>query len=190
MVCAYSLKHMAQAGAAAIVQMTGQHWAAGDKDGGNIDPCRSHQQARYILITVWNHDKRVKLMRNGHGFRGIGNQITGHQRVFHSDMAHRDSVADGDCRKHDRRAAGHGDALLHCVGNLIQIHVTRNDLVIGTYNSNQRPIQLLPGVSQGIEKRTVGCAVHTVCNICGKLHCKNLLLICKKEAAAPPPFSR
>ena len=41
--------------------MAGQHRAAADKYGGDIQPGCRHQQAGHILITVGNHNQSVEL---------------------------------------------------------------------------------------------------------------------------------
>ena len=95
-----------------------------------------------------------------HTFRGIGNQITRHQRIFHTDMSHRDSVADRDCRKYHRHAASLRNAKLYRVDNLIQIHVTGNNLVVGAHNTDHRLVHLLLGKSQRVKQTSMRCLLH------------------------------
>ena len=98
----YRLKHRREAALSALY-MPCQHRSAADtKIVGIFSLCRCHQKSRDIFITVRDHDQRIKLMCNRHTLRGIRDQITGHQRIFHADMSHRDTVADRDCRKYHR----------------------------------------------------------------------------------------
>ena len=71
-------------------------------------------------------------------------------------MAHGDAVAHGDGGELHRRSAGGPDAGLDCLGNLVQIHVAGYDFVIGAHHTDQRPLQLLLGIAQGVEQGTVG----------------------------------
>ena len=115
---AHRLKHTGKTCLMAV-DMSCHHGAAADEHGGNIDPGRSHQKARDILVTVGDHDESVKLMGDGHSLCGIRDQISGNKRIFHSDMSHGDTVADGDCRKYHRSSARHGYALFYSVYDFI-----------------------------------------------------------------------
>src|SRR5699024_7496779 len=151
----HRLKHTGKACLMAV-DMSGHHGAAADEHGGNIDPGRSHQKARDILVTVGDHDESVKLMGDGHSLCGIRDQISRYQRIFHADMTHGDTVADGDCRKYHRSSARHGYALLNRVYDLVQVHMPGYDLIIGTYDSNQRTFHFLFRHSQSVEQGSVG----------------------------------
>ena len=145
------LKHAGKAGLLSL-DMACQHRAAAYEYGRYIDSGCRHQKSRHILVTVGYHDQGVKLVRQSHGFRGIRNQVSGYQRIFHADMSHGDPVAYGDGRKYDRRSACHGNPLLHCIYNLIQVHMPWHDLIIRTDNSNQRPLHLLRRQAQGVQQ--------------------------------------
>ena len=71
-------------------------------------------------------------------------------------MSHGDAVAHGDGGKLHRGASGGTDAGLHRLGDLIQVHVAGDDLVVGTDHADERPLQLLLGIAQGIEQGAVG----------------------------------
>ncbi|GFI29358.1 hypothetical protein IMSAGC013_00744 [Lachnospiraceae bacterium] len=113
-----------------------QHGPAGYEHRRHIDSCRRHQKPRHILITIRHHHQSVKLMSQRHTFRGIRNQITGNQGIFHAGMPHGNSVTNCNGRKYHRNAAGLCYPQLHCIYNFIQIHMPRNDFIIGAYNSN------------------------------------------------------
>ena len=160
MIGAHRLKHMAQTGAAAVLQVTGQHGAAGDEDGGHVDPRGGHEQTGHVLVAVGDHDQTVELMGDGHTFGGVGDEVTGDQRVFHADVPHGDAVTDGDGGEHDGGAASHADASLDRFCDLVQIHVAGDDLVVGADDTDQRPVGLFLGKAQRSEQTAVGGAIH------------------------------
>ena len=71
-------------------------------------------------------------------------------------MAHGDAVTHGNGGKLHGGTAGGPDAGLDGLGDLVQVHVTGNDLVIGTDHADEGPLQLLLGVAQGVKQGTVG----------------------------------
>ena len=75
-------------------------------------------------------------MCHSHRFGGIGDQVTGYQGIFHSDMSHGDTITDCDCREHDRSTACHGYSLFYGIDDFIQIHMAGNDLVVGAYDTD------------------------------------------------------
>ena len=162
-VSAHRLKHAGKAGFMPL-HMAGQHGTAADKHGGHIDPGCRHQKSRNILITVRHHYQRVKLMGQRHTLCGIRNQIPGHQGILHADMPHGNTIADSNGREHHRSTAGHGNAQLHGIHNLIQVHMARNYLIIGTYNTHQRLSHLFLCHTKSIKQGPVGCLLHTCLN--------------------------
>ncbi len=150
------IKHMGETGAAAIIHRAGQHGASGDKDGGNVHPGGSHEQAGHVLVAVGDHHQPVKLVGHRHGLSGVGDQVPGDQGIFHPHMTHGDAVAHGDGGELHGGAAGRPDASLNGLGDLIQVHVAGDDLIIRADHADEGALQLLPGVAQGIEQRAVG----------------------------------
>ena len=71
-------------------------------------------------------------------------------------MAHGNTVTDRDRGEHDRHAACHGDTHLDCLGNLVQIHMTGNDLVVGTDDTDHGTSSLFLSVAESIEQTPVG----------------------------------
>ena len=161
-VAAYGLKHVAQAGAPPVVQPSRQHGAAGDKNGGNVQPGGGHEKAGDVLIAVGNHHQPVKLVGNGHGLGGVGDEVPGDKGVLHAHVAHGDAVAHGDGGELHGRASGGPDASLDGFGNLVQVHVAGDDLIIGADHADERAFQLLLGVAQGVKQRTVGSPFDTL----------------------------
>ena len=81
------------------------------------------------------------------------------ERVVHPDVAHRDAVVDADRRELDRRAAGHSDAVLDGARDLVEVVVTRDDLVLRVADADQRAVELLARVAHRVEERSVGGAI-------------------------------
>ena len=150
--------------------MPRQHGAAGDKDGGDVDSCRRHQQTGHVFIAVGDHHQCVKLMGNGHSLGGIADQITGDQRILHADMPHGNTVADRNGRELNRRTACHPDASLYGLSDLVPIHMTGNDLIIGADHAYQRAVRLLLGITQRRKQRPIGRTIHALGNVGGKFH--------------------
>ena len=132
----YCLKHRRKASLAAI-HTACQHRTAAHEYCRNVDSCRSHQKARHIFVTVRNHDQCVKLMGFGHTLCGICDQFAGYQGIFHTDMSHGDTVTHSDGRKDDGGTTRHSHTKLYRFCDFIQIHMTRNDLIVGTNDSYQ-----------------------------------------------------
>ena len=94
-------------------------------------------------------------MRLGHALRGVRDQVSCDQGILHADMSHRDTVADSDRGKYYRHAACHRDADPYSFRDLIQIHVSRNDLIVGADDTDHRASSLLLGVAESIEETSV-----------------------------------
>ena len=142
--------------ALSAVDAAGHHGTAGDKDSGNVDPCCCHQQSGDVFVAVGDHDEAVKAVGLCHALGGIRDQVTGDQRILHSDMAHGDTVADCDRGEHDGHTACHGDTHLDSLGDLVQVHVAGNDLIIGTDDTDHGTSSLFLCVAESIEQTPVG----------------------------------
>ena len=151
----HCLEHVAEAGASAVLQVAGQHGSAGDENGGDIQAGSGHQQAGHVFVAVGDHDKPVKLVGNGHGLGGVGNQVTGDKGVFHADVPHGNAVTHGDGREDHRGPAGCRDACLDRIGDLVQIHVARDDLIPGAHHADNRAADLLVGETESIKQAAV-----------------------------------
>ena len=154
-------KHAGKAGFLPL-DMASQHRAAADKYGRYVDSGSCHQQARNVLVAVWNHNQCIEMMRQCHTFGGIGNQVSGYEGVFHADMSHCNAVADCNCREDNRCAACHSNAHLDCFYDFINVHVTGNNFVVGRNDSNERTFHFFFGHSQGIKKRALRCLIDTI----------------------------
>ena len=137
--------------------MTGKHRTAAYEYSRNVDPCRCHQKARYVFVTVGNHDQSIELMSQCHGLCGICDQVTCYKGIFHSNVSHCDSVTYCDCRKYNRCAASHCNAEFHSIYNFVKVHMSRYDLVIRAYDSYQWFVHFFLCHSKGIEQGTMWC---------------------------------
>ena len=159
----HSLKHAGKACLSAF-DMSGQHRASADEDRRDIHARRCHKKAGHVFVAVRDHDQTVELVRHCQRFRRIRDQVSCHERIFHPDMSHRDAVADCDRRYHDRRASRHRDSHLHCLCDLIQVHMPRHDLIVGADHSDQRPVQLFLGHPKRIKQRSVRRLLDALCH--------------------------
>ena len=154
------LEHVAQAGAAAVRKTAREHRPARDKDRRDVEPRRGHQQAGDVFVAVGDHDQTVELVGHDHGFGGVGDQVAGDEGILHADVPHGDAVAHGDGREHDGRAARGADTGLDGLGDLVEVHVAGDNLVIRADHADQRARQLLVRIAQGIQKAAVRRALH------------------------------
>ena len=141
--------------------MTCQHGTSGYKYGRNIDPGSSHQKSRYILITVWHHNKGIKLMCKCHTLCRISDQVSGYQRVLHTYMSHGDSITDSNRRKYNRYTTCFCHAKLDSIYDLVKVHMSRNDLIVGAYNTDHGLLHFLFGKAKCIEQTSVRSLLHS-----------------------------
>ncbi len=136
-----------------------QHGTAADKNRGDIQTRRRHQQTGHVLVAVGHHDQRVERVRDRHRLGGVRDQVARHERILHALVSHGDTVADGDRGKYDGVAARHRHARLDGVDDLVDVHVTGHDLIVGADNADQRLLKLLLGHTerpkQGTLRRTL-----------------------------------
>ena len=128
-----------------------KHRPAAHKDGRDIDARRRHEEARHILVAVRDADHCVKLVCPRKTLGRVRNQVSRDERVLHARVTHRNAVADRNRRHHDRHAASLCDAELHGIDNLVEVHVTRDNFVIGRDDADERLFHLLRGESKCIE---------------------------------------
>ena len=90
-----------------------------------------------------------------HAFRTVRDQISGDKGILHANMSHGNPVTYRDGRKYHRRTACHGHPHLHRLHDLIQVHMPRNDLIIGTDNTDQRALPLFLCITKCIKQASV-----------------------------------
>ena len=148
-------EHAGKTGLVAV-NAAGQHGAAGDENGGKVQTGRGHQEAGNVLVAVRDHDEAVKAVGFDHGFGGVRDEVSRNERILHAFVAHGDAVADGDGREHDRGAAAHGDADADRFRDLVEVHVTGDDLVVGADDADEGTSQFFLGETQGIVQGAMG----------------------------------
>ena len=118
----HSLEHFRKAEFDGIVP-AGEHGAAADKNGGQVETAGSHEHPRDNLVAVGDKYNGVERVGGKHDLDGIGNQLTGAQGVAHPFMAHGQAVAHADGFKLKRDAAGIADPGLDGLADLFQMPV-------------------------------------------------------------------
>ena len=94
-------------------------------------------------------------MGHCHALGRVSDQVAGHKGIFHSDVSHRDTVADRDRRKFSRHAACHRHAQLDCLCDLVEVHMSRYYFIIRIHDSDQRPLHFLLCHAERMEQRPV-----------------------------------
>ena len=84
-------------------------------------------------------------MGNSHCFGTVCDQFTADERILHAFVSHCDTVADGNSREDDRNTAGKGNALFNSINDLVQIHMSRNDVVLGAHDTDERFLDFFIG---------------------------------------------
>ena len=134
------------------INTTCKHRAAADKYGRDVQSCCCHQHTRNGLVTVRDHNKAVKLMCHRHCLNGVCDQISGYQRIFHTDMAHCDTIAYSDRRELNRHSACFCHTKLCSLCQFVQIHMTRNDLIVSVYDTDHRFLHFFSGKAECIKQ--------------------------------------
>ena len=145
--------------------MTCEHRTARNEHGRNVYSCCSHEQTRNVFVTVRYHDQRIEVVSQRHTLGRVCDKVTGHEGVFHSLMSHCDTVAHSDSREHDRCTACHCNAELYSFNELVDVHMTGNDLVIGGNDTYQRSVHLFLCEAQRIEQRSLRSFVNALAEI-------------------------
>ena len=84
-------------------------------------------------------------------FNAVGDQFTACQGVFHSFVAHGDTVAKADGRNFNGNAACRQDAVFYHFGLVIQLGMACNDICLGIHYGDQRFFEIFITEAEGIE---------------------------------------
>ena len=90
-------------------------------------------------------------MGERHCLGRVSDEITGNKGVFHTHVSHGDAVANRNCGKYYGSTACHRHAELYGIYDLIEIHVSGDDLVIGADDTDQGAFLFFLGESQGVK---------------------------------------
>ena len=132
--------------------MARHHRSAAYKNSRQIKAGCRHQHTGNNFIAVRNHNKGIKLMSLCHTFNGISNEFACYKRIFHSLMAHCNTVTDTNCRKFYWSSAGHTHARLYSFGNSVKFNMARNYFIFCTTNTNKRALQFFISKTHCIEQ--------------------------------------
>jgi len=132
-----------------------EHRPAADHDGRDVEAHRRHEHARDDLVATRHEDEGVEGMAFGHGFDAVRHQLPTRQRVEHALVVHRDPVADARHAELERGAAGHAHAGLHRLGDLTQMHVTRDRFAERVGDADERTFHLGVTHAEGAQQRAV-----------------------------------
>ena len=91
-------------------------------------------------------------MSKSHALGGICNKVTGNERILHSLMTHCNTVANCDSGEYNRCTPCHSNAHLYGFNDLVDVHVTGNDLIVGRNDTYQRSFHFLIDHSESVEK--------------------------------------
>ena len=118
--------------------LAGFHRPAGDEDGGDVQPHRSHQHARRDLVAIGDADHRIGAVRVHHVLDGVGDQLARRERIEHSVMAHSDAVVDSDGVELLGDPAGAFDLARHELAEVLQMDMARHELREGVHDGDDR----------------------------------------------------
>ena len=135
----------------AAVHFAGEHRAAADKDGRNVEPCRRHEEAGDVFVAVGDHDECVKSVCHCHRLGRIGDEVAGDKGVLHPLVAHGDAVTHCDCWEHGRGAACHRDAEPNRLGDLVDVHMAGDNLVVGAHDADEGALHFFFGKAERVE---------------------------------------
>ena len=155
-----SFEHSADTDVFAMVP-AGEHGPAADHHSGDVQPGSSHEHAGDDLVAVGNQHQGVESVAVGNGFDAVSHQFPAGQGIFHAIVAHGDAVTDADGREFNGSTTVFQHAVFHGLGNSIQIHMPRDNFVLGVANPDQGFLQFVFRIPHCIEQGTMGRAGRT-----------------------------
>ena len=151
--------------------MSGKHRAAGDEHRRDVHAQGTQDHAGDDLVAVRDADRAVEGVTLHGALEAVGDGLARHQRIMHAVVIHGQAVAHADGRDLERHAAGHVDAGLDRLADLVEVVVTGDDIVAGVEHRDKRPRNLLIGKSVGLQQTAVRGACNALFHgIAAKLH--------------------
>ncbi len=135
--------------------LAGEHGATAHHDGGDVETGSGHEHARDYLVAVRDHHHRIEGVCLDGEFDAVGDDFTGCERVAHPRMVHRDAVTYPDGGELEGSAAGHVDAGFDRLSDLVEHQMSRDDVVDGVHDGDDRPRYLLIGQPVRLEQAAV-----------------------------------
>ena len=155
---AHGVKEAVEVGLLAVAAAAGEHGAAGDQHGGDVQAARGDEHAGDDLVAAGDEDHGVKLVALDGAFDRVCNYLSAGEREAHALVVHGDAVADANGVYLQRSAAGHAYAGLNGLGDLVQVGVAGNNLVLGRDNRHKWALEFLVGKAVGLEQASVWSA--------------------------------
>ncbi len=151
---AHALEHRNQVNLAVLVT-AGQHGAAADEDGGDVEAQRRHEHTGHDLVAVGHQHQPVEGVGHGHDFDGITDELPGGQGVFHPLVVHGQAVADADDPEFQGRPPGQAHPGFHRLGDFVQMDVAGDEFIKSVGHPDEGLVNLPVGKAHGLKK----CAV-------------------------------
>ncbi len=101
-----------------------------------------------ILSQLGMKHQAVQGVRLGHDLHRVGDDLARDQRVVHALVVHGDAVADADDVELQGDAAALVHPELHLLSNGVEVHVTRDQLVVGVGDTDERPVGVVAADSK------------------------------------------
>ena len=146
------------------IHTTGKHGAATYNNSRNVQTSSCHEHTGNNFIAVGDEYQTVKCVTISNSFNAICYQFAACQRIFHTIVTHCDTVANADSREFDRSATCFQDAVFNSLGNGVQMHMTGDDFVSCTANTNQRFFQFFFSITHRIKQGAMSSAGRTFFN--------------------------
>ena len=162
-VLAHGLEHGNDVG----VPGTGADGAAIDEDRRPVQPRHADQAARHVLVATAQGHQSVEAFATGHHLDGVGNHLTGHQRIFHAFGAVGDAVGNGDGVENHALGTGGIRAFFGFDREFVDVHVARCDHGPGGGNADLRFLEVFVGEAHCTEHGAGGCGLHAVDDLRG-----------------------
>ncbi len=155
---AHGIKEAVEVGLLATATAAGEHGAAGNQHGGDVKAAGGDEHAGDDLVAAGDEDHGVNLMALDGALDGVCDDFSAGEREAHALVVHGDAVADANGVYLQRSAAGHADAGLNRLGDLVQVDVAGDDLVLRRDNRHKRAFEFLVREAVGLEQASVWSA--------------------------------
>ena len=135
----FDLSHQAETHYGVVfftVDDVGLHRTAGEKNGREIQAAGGHQHAGGDLVAVGDPDPAVQRMGQNHDFDIVGYVFPAGQAQPHLGE-HGDTVANPRYSPHEGHAAGIPDAPFYLPGEVVQMNVAGDDVVVAVGHANE-----------------------------------------------------
>ena len=152
---AHGIEQGVQVGFIAALVATGKHRAARYQHRREVHAARSKKHAGNDLVARGDQDNAIEGMALHNAFYRVGDNLTAGKGIMHAVMVHGDAIANTDGGCCQRRTACHADAGLYRFGDLVQMVMAGNDVVLRRDNRDEWALQLFVGQSVSLQQASV-----------------------------------